>query len=580
MPTAPTTSTIDKNYFKAPTETIDQYNQRIQQYNASKAPKVGDQGTTLIQDQTKAANQGKPGFDALGNPIPGYQAPTDTQAKNTQTSYSPTDTSQAATDADPMVQRAKQAEVEQQAFQKQQDDIQNGVIPLSVGDQAQIDNLKQIYDSWIADQKLTNTGAEGTANVRGYQTGAAEYDPTFQQKTIGAISAAGLTKIKALQTEEVAKVAQLTQALKDVKLSASKAAYDELTKVHDDLATAIQNHVDKVQKAIKDAQDAKIAADKVVYDQAQAEKKDLFERVTKPISDIQEQVLKNTGNKELATAVGAAQDVASALALAGDALQSATGDLGRYIDYKRQADATGKVVASYDDWLKADKAATAKEKANEAYATAYASAAGKAAGENASGGGNLKPLTEVQAKDLTYAQRGDNAGAIINNLQNKIVAMSPYSYTTQKTAEGFDIGNQYVSSDIRQMRQAERDFATAILRRESGASISPSEFATVESQYFPRPGDDAITLAQKAQNRDTAINSFKANVPSYDQRVNQTTTGLLEQAEKIANDTLTNYKDSHPEKASEINNNIQVIEKQLGRPASATEFLEAFPEYK
>lgn len=34
--------------------------------------------TTLAQDAAKAANQGKPGYDVLGNPIPGYQAPPNT----------------------------------------------------------------------------------------------------------------------------------------------------------------------------------------------------------------------------------------------------------------------------------------------------------------------------------------------------------------------------------------------------------------------------------------------------------------------------------------------------------------------
>ncbi len=67
---------------------------------------------------------------------------------------------------------------------------------------------------------------------------------------------------------------------------------------------------------------------------------------------------------------------------------------------------------------------------------------------------------------------------------------------------------------IRQARQAERNFGTAILRRESGAAISPSEFATMEKQYFPRPGDDEQTLKQKAQNRQTAIDNFKASNPN------------------------------------------------------------------
>ena len=65
--------------------------------------------------------------------------------------------------------------------------IQNGTVPLSAGEQAQIDGLKQQFQGLIEDQKLTNINSEGVANIRGFQTGSAEYDPTFQVKTIGSI---------------------------------------------------------------------------------------------------------------------------------------------------------------------------------------------------------------------------------------------------------------------------------------------------------------------------------------------------------------------------------------------------------
>lgn len=125
-----------------------------------------------------------------------------------------------------------------------------------------------------------------------------------------------------------------------------------------------------------------------------------------------------------------------------------------------------------------------------------------------------KALTEAQAKDVTYGQRGTQANDIIGQMQNTIVKYNPGLYATYSAIEPNTIGNSIVPDDIRQIRQAERNFATAILRRESGAAISASEFDTVEKQYFPRPGDDAATLAQKAQNRKTAIDSFMANIPA------------------------------------------------------------------
>jgi hypothetical protein len=51
------------------------------------------------------------------------------------------------------------------------------------------------------------------------------------------------------------------------------------------------------------------------------------------------------------------------------------------------------------------------------------------------------------------------------------------------------------------MEQAQRDFVNAILRKESGAAISPTEFASASKQYFPQPGDSPAVIAQKANNR-------------------------------------------------------------------------------
>jgi hypothetical protein len=98
-------------------------------------------------------------------------------------------------------------------------------------------------------------------------------------------------------------------------------------------------------------------------------------------------------------------------------------------------------------------------------------------------------------------------------MESTIANYNPALFSIATAIEPNSVGNALIPDDIRQVAQAERNFATAILRRESGAAISASEFATVNKQYFPRPGDDAKTLAQKAQNRQTAINSFLSNVP-------------------------------------------------------------------
>jgi hypothetical protein len=63
--------------------------------------------------------------------------------------------------------------------------------------------------------------------------------------------------------------------------------------------------------------------------------------------------------------------------------------------------------------------------------------------------------------------------------------------------------------DVQAQKQAERNFVNAVLRKESGAVISDSEFKNAERQYFPRSGDSKEVLAQKAANRALVIESFR-----------------------------------------------------------------------
>ncbi len=270
-PTAPTTPTVDKNYFKSPTENIQDYNTRISAYNDSKT-KVDAQNaattaaanppqTTLAQDQAKTANQGKPGFDVLGNPI---STPSSTSTGTPSTSTSTTDPNQQKIQDAQTQDAQKLAESEQlsQTFRDTVSNITNGVTPLNAGEQAQVDALKQQYETAIAQQKLINTGAQGTANIRGYQTGAAEYDPTFQQKTIGSVVAAGAAKILQYQTEESAAVSKLTQALQTNDIANIKMIYDDAQASNQKVRDSIAKTISDTQAAIKSAQEeAKAAQD-------------------------------------------------------------------------------------------------------------------------------------------------------------------------------------------------------------------------------------------------------------------------------------------------------------------------------
>jgi hypothetical protein len=60
-----------------------------------------------------------------------------------------------------------------------------------------------------------------------------------------------------------------------------------------------------------------------------------------------------------------------------------------------------------------------------------------------------------------------------------------------------------------QTMNARANFITAVLRKESGAAIAESEFATAEKLYFPRPGDPPEVVKQKQDAREQAMKAMK-----------------------------------------------------------------------
>lgn len=116
---------------------------------------------------------------------------------------------------------------------------------------------------------------------------------------------------------------------------------------------------------------------------------------------------------------------------------------------------------------------------------------------------NVKPPTEAQQTLSTYALRVQQANPIIEKLQDGIVGMSPLIYETQLRLPSYAQSGQFQS-----YMQAARNFINSVLRRESGAVISPEEFKEARQQYLPVPGDSEETLTQKKNNRDLVQNSY------------------------------------------------------------------------
>lgn len=126
------------------------------------------------------------------------------------------------------------------------------------------------------------------------------------------------------------------------------------------------------------------------------------------------------------------------------------------------------------------------------------------------GADGMPKLTEGNSKDLGFAARMtgalDTLDPIAGNLTNfweKMAGGAPAG-----------LGNYMQSEEFQQADQAGQEFITAMLRKDSGAVISPEEKKTYGDLYLPQPGDKPNTLKQKAAARRRAVKALAIGIPA------------------------------------------------------------------
>jgi len=143
-------------------------------------------------------------------------------------------------------------------------------------------------------------------------------------------------------------------------------------------------------------------------------------------------------------------------------------------------------------------------------------------------GKNAGNLTEGQGNAVTYGMRMSEANRVLTPLENaglkdtgKIRAgVSGTLGAVPLIGDALSRGSDNIfntlptilgglNEDQQKTIQARVNFITAVLRKESGASISPTEFATAEKNYFPSPGDPKAIVEQKQKARELAIRGMK-----------------------------------------------------------------------
>jgi len=138
-------------------------------------------------------------------------------------------------------------------------------------------------------------------------------------------------------------------------------------------------------------------------------------------------------------------------------------------------------------------------------------------------------LTETQSNAVAFGMRMVDADAIIKKLESSGVTSggrtrgfvegtltSLVPYQGERLAEGAGAVMNALpgvlggpSPEQQQYAQAKLNFITAILRKESGAAISPAEFANEDKKYFPQAGEGPAVVEQKRRARGLAIRAMR-----------------------------------------------------------------------
>lgn len=117
-------------------------------------------------------------------------------------------------------------------------------------------------------------------------------------------------------------------------------------------------------------------------------------------------------------------------------------------------------------------------------------------------------LTEGQSKDTVFATRGEGALATLSEHGKALTSLG-------QTSAGMIpiLGNYMKTPEYQMAEQAGAEFLASILRKDTGAAVTPSEFDIYGSMYLPRPGDSPEALQQKEVARIRALEAIRAGMP-------------------------------------------------------------------
>lgn len=287
---------------------------------------------------------------------------------------------------------------------------------------AQIQSIKDTYDALIKETQQQNAGQEASLNTLLTRGGSLQTGSSggFMQSQISF----GLGKVADLVSKENAAIVGAQQAMQnndyqllDKQLSIADNARQERQAAAQKLSDSITTATAQARKdnAISSILSSGITDPKEILSTLQQQgntdisAKDISDTMAslnpdqKNITDLMKTASGNGASADVLKAIGGAKNYTDALQAAGLYGSGATGDMGLYQNYEREAQAKGQTPISFESW----------QYTNE-FNKAKAAEAGKRAGTPSLGGedtlaeNNIKSLKDFPTQFQGYAHQSAN----------------------------------------------------------------------------------------------------------------------------------------------------------------------------
>lgn len=464
------------------------------------------QGTTLAQDQAKAANQGNTGYDVLGNSIQPpktvtsfssdsanqYTADNKTKLASYQNAGVGMDANGYATGADGKAAEAPSSAIANETggftdpatginyylkgmgvgqistdptFQRLYDEYSALKANMDATGAAQIKNIQDQFANLIKQQGDINTRGEASLNQTLTMGGSNRYAQISSNGQMTSMMSYGLQQIAELNQKEQSAVIQAQQAIQNNDME------------------MLDRQMGIADEARKERQTTAANLSKKLVDQANNTK--LEQQKTKDkVNQIAMDAQKNGASPNMVAKIQAATSEGEAIAAAGDSLMTATGDAGAYLFEKRMAERNGQVAPDYTTWT----AALEKQKLDS----------------------KMNELRMSEGIKFNYAVALDKAKNQISNASNPDYH-GEFAATIKLAAQagGTNVQRQQIANDLQDFI-AQGDYKSAYTQILSSANskltgANASNFQQQTQQYDALNDMDKALIALKNTGYDTNI---------------------------------------------------------------------------